>query len=366
MNPAIDPHAPSWSTIYQSAMTKQQTTSWPYPLIRPLLHAGLHAIIVGIGCNYQLPCPAPEPNTTILVPPSASGPVYVGDGDPYQRGNLPVTRIELDRCERNIPAAAIIHAPEPAGPYPTIVFQHGFLLANRYYDSFLSYIASHGFIVVAPQMYPADGCPLFKPSTTDEANLGREIIAWLPGHLNDRVDGKANTDILGLAGHSRGGRVAWLMCNQEPDKYAGWVGIDPVDSPMGPFQLEPPVTSTPLEYDAPTLIIGAGLAGYSPGYPGLSCAPVGSNHTQFYAASPSPAWHIVLPDGGHLDILDDQLASSLIAALCTISEQPQIGRRVTAGLMVAFFRATLQGQNDALEYLSSPENAPLKFEMESR
>lgn len=50
------------------------------------------------------------------------------------------------------PKPVLIVSPTVAGVYPVAVFLHGFMLQNQYYTQILKHIASHGFIVVAPQV----------------------------------------------------------------------------------------------------------------------------------------------------------------------------------------------------------------------
>ena len=44
-----------------------------------------------------------------------------------------------------------------------------------------------------------------------------------------RADAQAGTERLWLAGHSRGGQVAWRVAQLDPDRIAGLFLVDPVD-----------------------------------------------------------------------------------------------------------------------------------------
>jgi chlorophyllase len=265
-----------------------------------------------------------------------------------------------------VPVALEIHVPEAEGTYAVVVFQHGFLMDNSHYSQLLRHVASHGFVVVAGQMYAADGWPLCKPSTLVEADLAGELLAWLPGRLSRIVGVGADTNALGLAGHSRGGRVAWLVLSADSSRAKAVAGVDPVDSGAGSFNFEPHVTAEPFNFDFPSLVIDAGL-GETLLYPwGLSCAPAGANHEQFYAASGSPAWHVVAGEGGHLDILNDGASGCFLDLLCTRGPDPAGMRKLTAGMLTAFFRGSLQGDTKAFDFLSDVSAAPMAIEVEAK
>ncbi|KAJ7563483.1 hypothetical protein O6H91_03G112000 [Diphasiastrum complanatum] len=51
------------------------------------------------------------------------------------------------------PESLFIAVPKGSGRYPVIVLQHGYMLRNAFYKELMEHVASHRFIVVAPQMY---------------------------------------------------------------------------------------------------------------------------------------------------------------------------------------------------------------------
>lgn len=289
-----------------------------------------------------------------------TGELYVGHADPYAPGPLSVRTVSVARCEAGAPIALLIHTPETPGTYAVVVFQHGFLARNSAYTEILRALASHGFIVVAPQMY-APGVPalLGCPTAAAEAELATALLDWLPGHLDDLTGQHARTDRLGLAGHSRGGKVAWLVLVADPTRAQAIAGVDPVDGTGGPRGNQARVVNGPFSFACPALVIGTGRGG--------DCAPAGDNHEQFYAASAAPAWHVVVPDAGHADMLDaDSAAASLGTLVCARGSDPAAMRRLTAGLLTAFFRASLQGDATAFSYLTNADAAPLPIEAASK
>ena len=50
------------------------------------------------------------------------------------------------------PKPLLIATPSEAGEFPLLIFIHGYLLYNSFYSQLLQHIASHGFIVIAPQV----------------------------------------------------------------------------------------------------------------------------------------------------------------------------------------------------------------------
>jgi chlorophyllase len=219
----------------------------------------------------------------------------------------------------------LIYAPAEIGAYPVVVFQHGFLARNSEYNEILTHLASHGFIVLAPQMYvPGLGAATGHPSAAQEAELAGRVLDWLPAHLASFVGYAARIDLIGLAGHSRGGRVAWLVLLSDPSRAKAVAGVDPVDGDQSPLGDPTRVIQGPFKFNFPSLIIGAGLSG--------DCAPAGINHEQFYAASASPAWHVVATDYGHTDMLDEDAAKAAAAFCRSGMADRENMRRLVAGL----------------------------------
>lgn len=317
--------------------------------------AGLAAGVA--GCLDQTPCPSPVTEKFAEVRAPADPPCR-GSGSPYERGAFSTRLVALARCDHAAPMPARIFVPDHAGTFAVVVLIHGFNLPNICYGEIADHLASHGFVVVLPQIYEPGLVPLTgNPTAIEEARRVARLLAWLRAHLGEAAGVKARTDLLGLSGHSRGGKVAWMVLLEDPAAAAAIAGIDPVDGTGGPLGEQPRVIQGSFGLQIPSLVIGTGLAG--------SCAPAGDNHVQFYAASAPPAWHIVALDQGHDDMMDEGCAilGSLVCA--TGPDRPGM-RRLTAGLLVAFFRATLQGDADALAWLTDVAAAPVAVSVEAR
>jgi len=266
--------------------------------------------------------------------------------------------LSIARCEYGTPVELTILAPQISGRYPVVVFQHGFMARNESYGEVLHQLATHGFVVVAPQMYePGLAALLGHPTAAEEASAVAQLLDWLPGGLSVVLDYTPALDRVGLAGHSRGGKVAWAVLVANSSRAMAIAGVDPVDGTGGPLGTQARVVQGPFNFSLPTLVIGTGLGG--------RCAPAGDNHEQFYKASVPPAWHIVVPGQGHGDMLDEEAAAAA-AGLCPSGPDRTGMRRLTAGLLAAFFRASLQGDAAAYTCLTETASAPLPIQIEMK
>ena len=132
-------------------------------------------LLITVFSVYWVACEAPSKGE---IPNVARGALYVPRGNPFAQGELATRIIDVRQGEFKAPRPIRLHGPTTPGTYPLVQFQHGFLSDRRAYDELLSHLASHGFVVVAPQMYPADGVPLGKPTAQDEAKAALDVAKW--------------------------------------------------------------------------------------------------------------------------------------------------------------------------------------------
>lgn len=320
----------------------------------------LPGVLMLTGCGQQPPCAsvqsAPSP-----VPAAASQSniaTYVSDSLPYESGQLSVTSIFVERCDLGAPVPLRLHAPQASGQYAVFLFQHGFMAESSAYEGMLRHIASHGFIVVAPQMYQPGLMALFgTPSAFEEAEVASGLVEWMAEHLSAVTGVTARVDRLAIGGHSRGGKVAWLTALKDPTRFRAIIGIDPVDGRGGPAGNQPRVTAEPFPFSLPALVIGAGLGG--------ACAPTGDNYVQFYESSQPPAWRVVTQNYAHGDMLDEPAAAAS-AAFCGTGEDRQSMRRATAGMVVLFLREALQRGTPPPGGLYEANPPPIEINAESK
>ncbi|HPF39781.1 MAG TPA: hypothetical protein P5081_17735 [Phycisphaerae bacterium] len=306
-----------------------------------------------IACDFGELCP-----TTLMEASDESAAVTIQTtGDPYLPGFYENTSFDLDRCEADAPLKLRIVAPTAPGTYSVVVLQHGFQVTNHSYDQIASHIASHGFVVILPRMYDAGLGPIIgMPSAAIETERAAVVIDWLPSGLERLPGVSINNTRIGLAGHSRGAKVAFGVVKAGASRVAALAGVDPVDGTGGPGGNEPRVIDGVLPFDIPTLILGAGLGG--------ACAPDGDNYAAFFDACPSPSVLVVATDYGHGDMLDEETAG-LAASVCESNADREPMRRLTAGLLVAFFRAHLQNNSEIPDGIEAP-GSPTRITIERK
>ncbi|KAJ0252578.1 Chlorophyllase-2 [Hirschfeldia incana] len=255
------------------------------------------------------------------------------------------------------PKSLLVATPVEEGEYPVVMLLHGYLLYNSFYSQLMSHVSSHGFIVIAPQLYSFAG-----PDTKDEIKSTVEIIDWLTVGLNHSLPPKVTPNLskLALSGHSRGGKTAFAVALKKLGysshlSISALIGIDPVDGTGKGKQTPPPVlTYVPNSFDLNkmhVLVIGSGLGEIGPNLFFPPCAPAGVNHRDFFQDSQGPAWHFVAKDYGHMDMLDDDtrgIRGKISHSLCKNGKARGPMRRFVGGSVVAFLKAYLEGDDGEL------------------
>jgi len=276
--------------------------------------------------------------------------------DFYDQGPFPVQVIYVP--DISAPVTLDIYTPSDSDTYPVIIFQHGFTGSIKNYETISTYLASHGFVVVLPQMYPP-GDSGSAPTLEEEADLGVQIISWIEGNINSHIPVVADTSLLGLAGHSRGGQIAYRMAldDDTTGKVKALAGVDPVDG-IEMFGQTLAVTG-PLTFDIPTYILGTGL-GPIVVDDFLACAPEEVGPLHFYCNSPNPTWLVMATTHGHADMIDEEDFEEF----CPGGPDRDGMRALTGGTLAAFFSGILQGNESALSVLSDSGSAPVPTEME--
>jgi chlorophyllase len=298
------------------------------------------------GCAPSTPPPAPNP----------PGAVFRSTGSSFARGPLEVKQRDVAEGEVGAPRPLRITAPVTAGTYPVVQFHHGFMSDRRVYDEVLSQLASHGFVVVAPQLYPADGVPLGKPAAAEEARVAVEVARWSLETAATLMGSAADPRPLGVAGHSRGGKVSWLVATKEQLPLRALVGVDPVDGRGGPLlSAQPEALPGDVAGAPPSLVLGMERGG--------SCAPEGDNFRHFFHRTTAPTQLVVVRGHGHGDMLD---ADASTGGLCFEGPNRDAVRALTGGLLAAFFRWKLQDDDAARAELEAPAVAPLEVTREVR
>ncbi|KAK4750108.1 hypothetical protein SAY87_027557 [Trapa incisa] len=311
-----------------------------------------------------MPCscrPRPPPTTNVAAA-----------GDVFQIGRFSTL---LRSVEDGPPKPLLIASPTEEGEYPVLLLLHGYLLCNSFYSQLLQHVASHGFILVAPQLYSVAG-----PDSTEEISSTAAVADWLTRGLSAALPPRVNPNLakLAISGHSRGGKIAFALALKRASAsaaatappFSALIGIDPVDGMDKGNQTPPPVlTYEPRSFDLniPVMVIGSGLGEVkkNPLFP--PCAPRGVNHEDFFRECQPPACYMVAKDFGHLDMLDDEtrgIRGKATYCLCKngLSREPM--RRFVAGAVVAFLKAFVGGDDSDLVALRDGHSqiAPLQLQ----
>ncbi|GFZ19725.1 hypothetical protein Acr_28g0004300 [Actinidia rufa] len=276
----------------------------------------------------------------------------------FEEGKFIVKCITIEKSHPSSPPKPLlIITPTTPGKYPLLLFFHGFWIHNTSYTCFLHHISSHGFIVVAPQLYTS----MFTSGKT-ELDSSATVTSWLStGGLNLTLPQDVEPDLLKVAvsGHSRGGKTAFALAlgyAKSSLKFSVLLGLDPVEG------TDPKIlTNSPHSFDLsiPVAVIGTGLGdrhkfGVLP-----ACAPDGRNYEEFFAECKPPCWFFYAKDYGHMDMMDDG-TELLTSCACVCGKGPkQPFRRCLGGIFVAVLRAYLEGDSEDLQdIVDYPSNAP--------
>ena len=180
-----------------------------------------------------------------------------------------------------------------SGPWPLIVFSHGFGGLNVQSTHLCEHLASHGFIVVAPEHTGNTQADMSSPDPAADRYPDVAFVIDSMAQKNttpaDPFFGRVDTTDVGVAGHSYGGLTATMM--------ASGFGTDPPDTRV--TAIMPVAASNGILSDAqltsvtiPTLLMVGTLDGLQSetirSFNLMSSAPnlfrvdvIGANHTHF-------------------------------------------------------------------------------------
>nr|GMC81250.1 chlorophyllase-2, chloroplastic [Ipomoea batatas] len=274
--------------------------------------------------------------------------------------------VEPDKAASNAPPKPLLIAtPTETGDFPVLMLFHGYMFLNSFYSQLIQHIASHGFIVVAPQLYLLVGC-----HATEEIKSAAEVTNWLSEGLSSFLPSQVHPDLekLGLAGHSRGGKVAFALALGKTAttdlKFSAIIGVDPVGGTSPNI-----IDTTPDHFDLnmPAMVIGSGLGEVKRNFLSCPCAPKGRNHAAFYNKCNAPACYLVAKDFGHTDMLDDDTRGSLRGKLsycmCKNGAARAPMREFVGGAVVAFLRGFLESDMKPLMgIIDRTETAPVELQ----
>lgn len=268
------------------------------------------------------------------------------------------------------PETLLLVSPTTIGVYPIILFVPSALVQNTDYSQLLEHIASHGYIVVAPQTWS-----LIIPSQANEIEMAASVVNWIPNFLRyvlpEHVQG--SKDLLAVSGHGRGGKTAFALAlgvskTKLTVQISALIGLDPIEGVNKLVRTKPYIlTYVPNSFDLsiPTMVTGTGLGNHSKIPFGPSCTPNGVNYEEYFNECRSGTLFVVA-EFGHFDLLNDKLSvAGLAASAGCVSGKggKDLKRRTTGGLVVAYLDSSfLEKHSNYVNIITNPSLAPARLD----
>ena len=246
----------------------------------------------------------------------------------------------------------------PVGP--VVIIHPGFQLAGSLYTSYADHLASRGMVVIIAD--PPDALV----GGPTQAELGRylqDVISWVASEATDGgFVGAADPSMLGLAGHSMGGKISLLVATTDARPRAVFA-IDPVDSAGGPLTTPGPnyPSVTPelmASIHVPLALVGETTNATCAGGFCQACAPAAENFAQYATHATSPTVSLEVMGANHMSFLDNPTCGFTCSACGAGTDDPTATRRFTRRSMTAFFDLELRGDSAARDWLAGAAIQP--------
>jgi dienelactone hydrolase len=226
----------------------------------------------------------------------------------------------------------IVYRPLPdassSGPWPAVVFGHGWLAAASRYDSICRRLASHGFYVLVPAS-PDPGLFRSLAPAADDMQAALEFLDSL-GRMPDM---DIDLSRIALAGHSMGGGAAFLAAQRDASRNVkAVVGL-------APYRISRQLH--PKSLHVPALVI-AGRNDRS--------SPPAIVRREFFEPCPAPSYFVVVRAGGHNGFLD--VTSWIEDRFEPFDRVVQLN--ATRAIMTAFLQVYLAGDERYRPWLTDP------------
>jgi len=364
---------------------------------RPVLRARgarlVPAALLALGALACGPAPAPDAigpwdvgRTTLSLPGGPDGRELPLDAwypvDPEDAQGVPFSVYDL--VFAGLESTVALDSPpiSQAGPFPLVVFSHG-SGGLRFQSFFLAEaLASHGFLVVAPDHVGNTALDLLTGGSLPldtVAELRPQDVSFMIDTILDRsadsgdfFAGAADGRRIGVTGHSFGAFTALAMASG-----FGPVPADPRVDAIAPIAPATAVLSDAdlARIDAPTLVVGGTED---------TVTPIDPNSTRAFQEVPArPRFRVDVRDAGHasftdicavgdalldaglppaiLDFLLENLSQGCAEDLIPIEE----AQRLTRLYVVSFFQRFVTGDPRFRRYLTpglvESEELPVDF-----
>jgi predicted dienelactone hydrolase len=227
-----------------------------------------------------------------------------------------------------------------------VLIAHGFQIDPTRYYGYADRLGTFGYVACTVDYSNLQGQDQDPVSISAALDWVVAESAKPSGNLAGKVDGA----LVGVMGHSRGGKAA-VMAASLDNRFKAVVGLDPVNScsPLG--------GNCPNGVDAlssmsiPTLFLGETVDDGTAG--GLQpCAPAADNYQKFYASAPEPSVQVTVLGANHMSFVVD-LSNCLACGFCkTATADHQAVIDLSYSYTVAFFERRLRGIADYDAYIT--------------
>ncbi len=284
----------------------------------------------GGGNDAALEADAPEP------PP----PTDPGQDGPYAYKESDISNGFLSSVHCDVPSAG-----PSGGPYPVVLFAHGFMLDSSRYYGYGKRLASFGYVTCYVAYSDIQG------QDKDPGTISG-VLDWVLAQSaasGNELSGLVDAGRAGVMGHSRGGKAAVNAAVQDP-RFKALLGLDPVNvCPMGTC---PDAIAALAGANLPSAFLGEitdnGAAGGS-----QACAPSADNFEMFYASAPSPSLKVTVAGANHVSFLDNVDGVCLACGMCVAATTDRaIVLELARSYTVAFFERYLRGNVGYDTYLT--------------
>lgn len=317
--------------------------------------ANTAAVLCGLVGILLVTTFGPRPTQTqAVVAPGDGRSLSLGGGfsarGPFGAG---WRRVEVERADGET-FTALLHYPaledgadatlDRAGaPYPVIAFGHGFAQTPDRYDGTLRHLASHGYLVVAPESFsgilPAPDHSAFADDLLRSLSWLEEVSAGAPGGPTDLV-GVVDVGVYGLSGHSMGGGASLLATARDARIRAV--------APLAPAETRPSAVAAMAEVRVPVALIAGSED---------AITPLDEHQRPMFVAGLDPRLLLVVRGGSHCGFQDKPFPLACDRG----SMAPEDQLALTRWILTAFFELHLRGRDDVwpvvwgTEMLEAPE-----------
>lgn len=312
------------------------TSTEDAPVDEPTSDAGADAATLDDAGDAAATDDVAQP--TAVADPTLPGPYDVVEFDS-------ITTVKA--TNHNVPMHVAYPSAGPtAGPYPVVVFAHGFQLASSLYYSYVKHLASFGYVAIAAD-YPA---PFFPANHALPAKDLSGVLDWALSAVGTPVNGRADPNLAGVSGHSLGGKLAILAASDDA-RFKATITFDPVNSSVLCNATDCPDAKARLPFAIPTAFVGETTDEVA-GFGGQACAPKTDNFLAFYANAVAPSFAVTVVGANHMSFLDDPNCG----ITCSVCQPAKADHGevldLAHGYLVAFYERYLRGNVGYDDYLT--------------